>query len=98
VGRSCSRILLRLMSLLLVSLSMVAGPQAQLWGQVEKLYPVDEAARDPSFFLFRSRLLQALHDRDEKFLFSILSPDIKSRFGGDAGIDDFKRKIMANGC
>jgi hypothetical protein len=58
--------------------------------QVAKLYPVDEAVRDPSFFVFRARLLRAVHERDESFLLSILAPEIKSSFGGEEGIEDFK--------
>ena len=90
MSRSLSPILYRASVLLLLSLLIMLCPPQQLWGQVAKLYPVDEAAREPSFFVFRSRLLQALHEHDETFLLSVLSPDIKSSFGGDAGIEDFK--------
>jgi hypothetical protein len=59
-------------------------------GQIQKLYPVDEAAKDPSFFTFRARLMQAVQRRDATFLLSILSPKIENSFGGDGGIEEFK--------
>jgi hypothetical protein len=59
-------------------------------GQVQKLYPVDEAAKDPSFFTFRARLMQAVQRRDAAYLLSIVSPKIETSFGGDGGIEEFK--------
>jgi hypothetical protein len=56
-----------------------------------KLYPVDEAYRDPSFFVFRARLLEAIQQRDAPFVISILSPNIKNSFGGNDGIAEFQR-------
>jgi hypothetical protein len=58
--------------------------------QVRKLYPVDEAAKNPSFFVFRARLFKAIQQRDTAFLVSILSPKIISSFGGTGGIAEFK--------
>jgi len=59
--------------------------------QVGKLYPVDEAAKDPSFFAFRARLLKAIQMKDASFLLSIVDPKISNNFGGDDGIIHFKR-------
>ncbi len=56
-----------------------------------KLYPVDEAARVPSFFVFRARLFEAIRQRDNAFAISVLSPNIKNSFGGNDGIAEFKR-------
>ena len=56
-----------------------------------KLYPVDEAARVPSFFVFRARLFEAIRQRDSAFVISILSPNIKNSFGGNDGIAEFKK-------
>ena len=56
-----------------------------------KLYPVDEAARVPSFFVFRARLLEALQQHDTAFIISALSPNIKNGFGGSDGVAEFKR-------
>jgi hypothetical protein len=61
-------------------------------GQVAKIYPVDEAARDPEFFAFRARLLIALQQRDVEFLYGILAPNILNSFGGDGGVDEFRMK------
>jgi hypothetical protein len=59
--------------------------------QVAKLYPVDEAASNPSFFTFRARLLKAVNERDAAYVVSIVSPTIRNSFGGDGGIVEFKR-------
>ncbi len=59
--------------------------------QVGTLLPVDEAAADPSFILFRARLLEAAQARDTSFVLSVLDPNVKLSFGGDEGIDGFRR-------
>ena len=75
------------MILLLLTLSFAASTPAQ----VAKLYPVDEAAKDPAFFAFRARLLRAIYKKDTSFLLSIVDPKIANNFGGDDGITHFKR-------
>lgn len=62
----------------------------QVAAQNRKLYPVDEAAKDRSFKVFRDRLLAAARKHDKKFIMSILDPNIQSSFGGDSGVKDFK--------
>jgi hypothetical protein len=62
----------------------------QASGQIKKLYPVDEAAKDPTFFVFRARLLRAIHEKDATFIYSILDEKIMNSFGGDGGIPEFK--------
>lgn len=59
-------------------------------GQIEKLYPVDQADQDPSFFSFRMHLMEAISKRDTAFIYSHLSPHIVNSFGGNGGIDEFK--------
>jgi hypothetical protein len=59
--------------------------------QVSKLYPVDEAARDGSFFAFRARLMIAVEQRDAVFVTSVVSPTIKNSFGGNDGLAEFKK-------
>ena len=54
-----------------------------------KLLPRDEASQ--SFREFRATLLAALARRDTAFLFGILAPVIKNSFGGDDGVDGFRR-------
>ena len=74
---------------LVLMLLMLVG-SVNLSAQVAKLYPVDEAAKDPSFFAFRSRLLQAIQKKDSAFLLSIVDPAIENNFGGDNGLAHFK--------
>jgi hypothetical protein len=59
--------------------------------QVAKLYPVDEADRDPSFFTFRARLFKAVQRRDVEYVVSILSPSITTSLGGGGGVGEFQR-------
>ena len=69
---------------LFLSYSLVFAKEA-------KLNPYDDAARDPSFFIFRARLLEAIQQRDAQFVVSILSPNIKNGFGGNDGISEFRQ-------
>src|SRR5262245_30481439 len=78
------------MRILFVLLMLVSALTADASAQVAKLYPVDEAAKEPTFFTFRARLIQAVQRRDSAFLLSILSPKIENSFGGDGGIEEFK--------
>jgi len=65
-------------------------PVSRAATQVAKLYPSDEAPRDPGLFLARARLLQAVAERDTTALLAMVSPNIKNSFGGDGGIDEFR--------
>lgn len=56
-----------------------------------KLHPYDDASRDPSFFIFRAQLLEAIQQRDASFVISILSPNIKNSFGGNDGVSEFRK-------
>jgi hypothetical protein len=69
---------------LLVSISCPA------MAQVGKLYPIDEGPKDPSFQAFRAKLIEAVKNRDAKFILSILDPKILNSFGGDGGVKEFK--------
>lgn len=55
------------------------------------LLPVDEAARNPSFFGFRAQLLAAIARRDTGALLAAVYPRIKNSFGGNDGIVEFRR-------
>ena len=79
---------MRIIFVLVMLASILAG---EAIGQVQKLYPVDEAAKEPTFFTFRARLIQAVQKRDAAYLLSILSPKIQNSFGGDGGINEFKQ-------
>ena len=78
------------MRIILVLLMLLSVTVTNVSGQVQKLYPVDEAAKDPTFFTFRARLMQAVQRRDAAYLLSIVSPKIEVSFGGDSGIEEFK--------
>lgn len=71
---------------LLLALGLATPALAQ-----SELRPVDEAASQPDFFSFRAQLFAAIASRDVQAVISMLDKDIKCSFGGDHGIDDFKR-------
>lgn len=52
---------------------------------------VDEAAKDPSFLSFRTKLIAAVKRRDKGYVLSALDRNVKVSFGGDSGVADFKR-------
>lgn len=58
----------------------------------DKLYPVDEAPKDPSFHAFRKKLMKAVKNRDTTFILSILDENIINSFGGNDGIEGFKEQ------
>jgi hypothetical protein len=58
--------------------------------QAHKLYPVDEASKDPSFKAFRDALIDAVKRRDIQFILNAIAPDILNDFGGGNGIEEFK--------
>jgi hypothetical protein len=57
-----------------------------------KLYPSDEAPKDPSFVEFRNRLIRAAETRNIEFIVSVLDPRVVNDFGGEGGIEEFKSK------
>jgi hypothetical protein len=75
---------------LLLTGSVLALPSMALAQRVAVL-PVDEAARDPEFFVFRARLQAAVASRDTTEILRVLAPDILSSFGGDGGPEEFRR-------
>ena len=84
------------LSFLISSLLLAVSPPSHA-DPPRKLLPVDEAAKDPSFFLFRSRLLEAVATHDAAFVLSILTPDILNNFGGNGGIAEFKEQWKLGG-
>lgn len=82
----------RLVGIALALATVISLTHADTATQNRKLYPVDEAAKDPAFFTFRARLIQAVQRRDVNYLLSILSPKVSNDFGGGEGIADFKQK------
>lgn len=55
------------------------------------LQPVDEAAKVPSFLAFRNSLIAIVKARDAKKLEAVIAPNIKLSFGGDEGLNDFRK-------
>jgi hypothetical protein len=53
--------------------------------------PVDEAARDPEFFVFRARLQAAVARQDTTELLRVIAPNILNSFGGDGGREEFRQ-------
>lgn len=77
----------------ILGVALIALASGALWaGAPKKFLPVDEAAKDPTFFVFRSRLIEALAAHDAGYVISILSPSIRTSFGDDPGIEQFKKQ------
>lgn len=55
-----------------------------------KLYPVDEGARHASFKAFRDKLIEAVSQRNTRFVMSVLHPKVRLSFGDQAGVKDFR--------
>ena len=54
-----------------------------------KVYPVDAAALDTSFLIYRGQLLDIVQQKDVIQLLPMIDPNIKVDFGGGGGIADF---------
>jgi hypothetical protein len=67
-------------------LAHIAGAQAQ---NVRVLKPVDEAAKNPSFLEFRTRLKAIVARQDTSALLEIVHPNIRASFGSHSGIEAF---------
>ncbi|HKQ76239.1 MAG TPA: SH3 domain-containing protein [Blastocatellia bacterium] len=85
-------VILRSSIITLLAVAYLLRPLGPGCSQVSKLYPVDEAARDPSLFVLRARLLEAVQQRDAAVILGSLAPDIVNSFGGNGGIAEFKEK------
>ncbi len=55
-----------------------------------KLLPIDEAEKDPSLIVFRTKLLKAAKEHDSRVLLSILDSQIVNKSDGGRGIKEFK--------
>ena len=65
----------------LLALLLVVPVQAQL----APLVPRDDGANDPSFVLFRARLVEAIARRDAETVLSLFAPEARLSFGGTDG-------------
>jgi hypothetical protein len=64
---------------------LVAGAAPQ------QLLPIDEAPRHHDFFSFRAQLQAAIARHDVEAVVGVVNKDIRNSFGGDDGIDGFRR-------
>ena len=69
------------------ALALAAAPLA---AQVATLRPVDEAFRDDSLFAVRAQLMSAVVRRDVPALMALVDPRIRSSFGGDGTVAEFR--------
>ncbi len=60
--------------------------------QVRYVKPFVVAKIDASFLAFRTKLVEAAKKRDAKYVLSVVSRDIKNGFGGNDGIEEFKKQ------
>lgn len=58
--------------------------------------PRDEAAGDPSWTRFRDRLLQAVQERDKKFVLGIVARNVRNGLEQPAGHEEFIRQWDIN--
>jgi hypothetical protein len=77
---------LRVLPGVFLLLAHIAGATAQ---NIRVLQPVDEAAQNPDFLAFRTRLKAIVAKHDTKALLEVLHPDIRASFGSDSGITAF---------
>ena len=52
---------------------------------------MDEGASDPSFAAFRQQLLDAVKRRDTAALLAHVDPRVRVSFGGEGGLEDFRK-------
>jgi hypothetical protein len=67
-------------------------PAAQLFSQVGRLTPVDEAPSDSSLFVFRERLVRALNADDTTYLWAVVDTAIINGFAWHPGLEPFKQR------
>lgn len=81
----------RMKQLLIASLLLLGSPAATPTQAQQTLKPVDQAIAQPDFFTFRARLQTALARHDAEAVLAVVHKDIKNSFGGDDGIEEFRK-------
>ena len=72
------------------ALALLAGVSA--CAQVRRLLPVNEpTTRDPALTRFVAELKEVVARRDESSLLKLLDPRVRSSFGGETGIAEFRQ-------
>lgn len=69
---------------------------SSVFAQERFVRPADEGKKDASFNAFRTKLINAVKKRDVNFLLSIVDRNIKNGFGGEDGIENFKKGWKIN--
>ncbi len=77
-----------LLSLLAVFFGLMTTSSLQAQ---QELKPIDQASTQLDFFTFRARLQAALARRDTEAVLAVIHNNIKNSFGGDDGVDGFKK-------
>ena len=72
-----------------ISLLLIVILTPSATAKARKLYPVDEGAKDASFKAFRNKLIEAVKQRNTRFVLSVLHPRVHLSFGGHYGEKDF---------
>ncbi len=85
------RLKINYVSILCALISILAFSNGAAAQQERQVTPVDEAKNDASFLAFREKFIAAVKKKDVKFLLATLDRDVKGSFGGDDGIQDFKK-------
>lgn len=80
------------MRYLILLILVCAGPVVLSSQTPRQLLPVDEAATQPDFFAFRAELITAVARRDAAAILAVVDPDVRNSFGGDDGIEGFRKK------
>ncbi len=76
----------------ILSLFLLSFAFLNISAQEKFAKPVDEAAKNPSFLAFRTKLIAAVEKRDVKFILNIVDKNIKNGFGGEDGFEKFKKQ------
>lgn len=90
MGSLCRLWCLLLLALLPAAATAQQKPSAK--APAEVFTPRDEAAGDPSWTRFRDRLLQALQQRDRKFVLGIVARNVRNGIDQPPGIAEFSRQ------
>lgn len=73
-------------------LALFALAMFSVAAQEQYVKPVDQADSNPSFALFRSKLIAAVKRKDAKYVLAIVDPKIRINFGDGGGIFQFKKE------
>ena len=61
------------------------------YAQSYQFKPIDESKKDKSLMAFTAKLKKAVENKSERELIALLDKNVNLSFGGDHGINDFKK-------